>query len=1029
MMGRLSFAGGSVPSMGSDSSHGAGSSLFSSPSIASISSISMPSMGISSNMKKMDLGGLKKKMTNINIPSMPNIPNLPNLTGDDRRAKMEAEDKRNQISTVLSLLEDVRLQCPLSHTGLILAFTSKTSAPLIHPGIKFTWYRMTDEDKVLQLEESSRAWYAPTVDDIGSMICAQCEDNFEQGCSRYVECGPIKVDSLLCSIAESTVENGCYEVKDVHVSLGLTEKNEFDDMQSVSDAPFSPMNSTNHGQSLATVLSKNISFLQLTGCSTIEVDSEGVFISIPTLTPSHQIVSKHGSSNNSFKTSRRGLRIPGSVSLTVNCSQPLAVVLVVPITRKGIALSPTGSNDSEIVNNNVTPFADNSISTSPDKIQHVIEAEAILKSKSYSSEMDKSNPGTPIGREQMSSSSYDNNEYFPSDTNSLATPSKTKTSGEGDDEKMRRFLSSSIVAIPWTYVGIHSPEAYAAENESKLSTEEKEILRKEAEEDAIIFANTVCSLAEFISSLPEGTEELRICFSCPDRLSRDALALGIRSLACQPLGCTMIERMKCFPWLSSNGEKTVELVAENGTDADGDVRRRLRALEEENVSLKRERNELTIQLLEQREEMVLLKNNTKTNHQLSNGYYGIGNTSNYSINVEENENQIINPEESESQKNNHNFVNTQEKTASYHHNISHNNTSNAMASSIDHLSELCYGGGIPESEDDHDHDHGAALETVKSLSSKVIELENKIFIISKREAESSKLRSDIENRNNKLQIEVDKYKSNVEELTRKLSSLQSIYEVQVATIARLEKDQENSSQNIADYIEKLQELNKLESLLTKRENELEELRIIIKEMNEHKKSSEEIIKSIEDEIMKLQQEKQDILKENKYSIMKLEEQLSEGILINKRQEREISSLKDIINNQEEKLEETKKIIIELKESEAKSDRLAGEVNHLQKKADSLSRDLKKVMKDDAMTIAEFEKALIRKSEECNDLQFLVNKLRDEEAIRQESVNSSSSLFSGLSASSSTPSSVSLGGLFKKFAGDKTDMENSGSSHN
>lgn len=37
------------------------------------------------------------------------------------------------------------------------------------------------------IEEVRNAWYAPTVDDIGCIICAQCEDNFDQGFSRYVE--------------------------------------------------------------------------------------------------------------------------------------------------------------------------------------------------------------------------------------------------------------------------------------------------------------------------------------------------------------------------------------------------------------------------------------------------------------------------------------------------------------------------------------------------------------------------------------------------------------------------------------------------------------------------------------------------------------------------------------------------------------------------------------------------------------------------------------------------------------------------
>jgi hypothetical protein len=38
---------------------------------------------------------------------------------------------------------------------------------------------------------------------------------------------------------------------------------------------------------------------------------------------------------------------------------------------------------------------------------------------------------------------------------------------------------------------------------------------------------------------------------------------------------------------------------------------------------------------------------------------------------------------------------------------------------------------------------------------------------------------------------------------------------------------------------------------------------------------------------------------------------------------------------------------------------------LQQKSESQSRDLKKHMKDSAAALTEFEKALVRKSEECN----------------------------------------------------------------
>ena len=79
--------------------------------------------------------------------------------------------------------------------------------------------------------------------------------------------------------------------------------------------------------------------------------------------------------------------------------------------------------------------------------------------------------------------------------------------------------------------------------------------------------STVCSLAEFISSLPEGTEELSICFSCGDRLIRDTLVLSIRALVMMPTDCTRPERKKVFPWISESGEVFTNLLAiSNETD-------------------------------------------------------------------------------------------------------------------------------------------------------------------------------------------------------------------------------------------------------------------------------------------------------------------------------------------------------------------------------------------------------------------------------------------------------------------------------
>lgn len=107
------------------------------------------------------------------------------LSGDaEKKAK---DDRKLQISQAVQMIEDISLQCPSTHLGLVLAYTGSNSSPVIHPGLKFTWFRMRGQDHIDQVEESQRAWYAPSVDDIGCTICVQCEDNFDQGLSRYLE--------------------------------------------------------------------------------------------------------------------------------------------------------------------------------------------------------------------------------------------------------------------------------------------------------------------------------------------------------------------------------------------------------------------------------------------------------------------------------------------------------------------------------------------------------------------------------------------------------------------------------------------------------------------------------------------------------------------------------------------------------------------------------------------------------------------------------------------------------------------------
>lgn len=113
----------------------------------------------------------------------------------------------------------------------------------------------------------------------------------------------------------------------------------------------------------------------------------------------------------------------------------------------------------------------------------------------------------------------------------------------------------------------------------------------------------------------------------------------------------------------------------------------------------------------------------------------------------------------------------------------------------------------------------------------------------------------------------------------------------------------------------------------------------------------------------------------------LEAQLSQAIMESKRHERELFALQELVKEKVQTIAELRGLETSYQEAVRKNDELAAEINHLQKKSESQTRDLKKTMKDNAQALAEFEKALIRKSEECNDLYFKINAMKDAENER------------------------------------------------
>jgi chromosome segregation ATPase len=74
------------------------------------------------------------------------------------------------------------------------------------------------------------------------------------------------------------------------------------------------------------------------------------------------------------------------------------------------------------------------------------------------------------------------------------------------------------------------------------------------------------------------------------------------------------------------------------------------------------------------------------------------------------------------------------------------------------------------------------------------------------QAESTRARNDIEARNTVLNAELAKVQKQCEDATRKLSSIQSLSDVQTQSIELLERDQEANKRVIAEYEQKMKEL-------------------------------------------------------------------------------------------------------------------------------------------------------------------------------------------------------------------------------
>ena len=99
-----------------------------------------------------------------------------------------------KIDTVLRLIQSIRLQSPASHSGLVIIFSPISDVPFpTDAGISFSWFRIRELQGIVErvrIDQLPSTFYLPTIDDVGYKICAQFEDDYEQGLSRHLEVNP-----------------------------------------------------------------------------------------------------------------------------------------------------------------------------------------------------------------------------------------------------------------------------------------------------------------------------------------------------------------------------------------------------------------------------------------------------------------------------------------------------------------------------------------------------------------------------------------------------------------------------------------------------------------------------------------------------------------------------------------------------------------------------------------------------------------------------------------------------------------------
>lgn len=421
-----------------------------------------------------------------------------------------------KMQMILSTIQNMRLQSPTAHTGIVFTFTSLGEKPFpIDVGIHFKWLHMQQGVAVMvPADDFKRNFYLPSIDDVGSKISVQIDDDCDQAMSRYLESDVINLDPAICTIGESVLREKFYKVPDVDVSFGPET---------------STKNDTNNP-------SFSSACLVMDGSSSIEIDTRGIFMELPVSSEviyvkpvsfdyddsksekkSNKYLKKTASfismgsyaspgTSSTFKKkikkessneAKMILHIPASEHIKVTCLQPASLQISIPLQR-GPPLNPTPMDILLPTNSSKNSLTDPVMSSIPDEND---------SSKTY-----------PLGR-----------------IKSQLSPN----SGNLNGQEMQDIQSEQGMPIaPWSYIQNHSQTAIDITDNDEMKQSD--------------FAVMLNSLESYIASCT--ASDVKVVIACKDRVQRDTMVLAIRSLAGQCTEATIEDRRKVFPWSSSSLE-------------------------------------------------------------------------------------------------------------------------------------------------------------------------------------------------------------------------------------------------------------------------------------------------------------------------------------------------------------------------------------------------------------------------------------------------------------------------------------------